>query len=133
MGHDKEDQTTESNSTVDTHAKKVIPYKEYVAHREAERRASTASKSASVEEENWDEESPCHLEKLHQELNLWMVNQDLHSGSVAGNSGHDTITAAGKEEPIDNIKELIGAVRGVNKSVTTEHLLDVKWRDDNQP
>ena len=54
MGHEKGDQTAESNSTVDTHAKKVIPCKEYAAHREAERRVSTASKSTSEEEENWD-------------------------------------------------------------------------------
>ena len=56
MGHDKGDQTTESNSTADTHRKRVIPYKEYTACREAVRRGSTTSKSTSGEEENWDEE-----------------------------------------------------------------------------
>ena len=60
-----------------------------------------------------------------------MVNQDPYCGSVAGDSGHGTMTATGEDETIDNIKELIGAVGGVNKSVTTEHLSDVKWRDDN--
>ena len=43
MGHDKGDQTTESDSTVNTNAKKVIPFKEYVARREVERRVLTAS------------------------------------------------------------------------------------------
>ena len=56
MGCDKGDQTTESNSTVDTHTKRVIPYKEYTVHRETERRGSTTIKSTLGEEENWDEE-----------------------------------------------------------------------------
>ena len=59
-----------------------------------------------------------------------MVNQDPHSGSVAGDSGHGTVAATGEDEPIDNTK-VVGAVVGVNKSVTTEHLSDVKWRDDD--
>ena len=37
----------------------------------------------------------------------------------------------GEDEPMDNTKELIGAVGGVNESVTIEHLSDVEWRDDN--
>ena len=41
------------------------------------------------------------------------------------------MTATGEDEPINNIEELTGAVGGVDKSVTTEHLSDVKWRDDN--
>ena len=60
----------------------------------------------------------------------WMVDQDPCSGSVTGDSGHGTMTATGEDEPINNIKELIGAVGGVDESVTTEHLSDVKWRDD---
>ena len=59
-----------------------------------------------------------------------MANQDPRSGSVAGDSGHGTMTATGEDKPI-NIKELIGAVRGVDEIVTTEHLSDVKWRDDD--
>ena len=31
----------------------------------------------------------------------------------------------------NNIEELIGAVGGVDESVTAEHLSDVKWRDDD--
>ena len=60
-----------------------------------------------------------------------MEYQDPHSGSVTGDSQHGTMTAAGEDEPADNIKELIGAVGGVNDSITAEHLSDVKWRDDD--
>ena len=106
VGH-KGDQTAESNSTVDTHAKKVIPYKEYVACREAERRALTASKSAFGEEENWDEEPPLPpretppgarsmVPSLEDEWKQ-MVNQDPRSGSVTGDSGHGTMTATGED------------------------------------
>ena len=56
MVREKGDQTTESNSRADTYTKKVIPYKEYTAQREAERRGSTTSKSTLGEEENWDKE-----------------------------------------------------------------------------
>ena len=55
-----------------------------------------------------------------------MVNQDPLSGSVTGDSGHGTMAATGG----NNIKELIGVVGGVNESVTTEHLMDVEWRND---
>ena len=41
------------------------------------------------------------------------------------------MTATAEDEPIDNIKELVGAVGGVNDSVTAEHLSDVEWRDDD--
>ena len=60
-----------------------------------------------------------------------MVDQDPHSGSVAGDSGHGTMAATGEDEPIDSTEELVGAVGGVNESVTAEHLSDVKWRDDD--
>ena len=40
----------------------------------------------------------------------WMVNQDPCSGSVAGDSGHGTMTATGEDESMDNTKELIGTV-----------------------
>ena len=55
-----------------------------------------------------------------------MVDQDTHSASVAGDSGHGKMAATGEDEPINNIKELIGAVGGVNERVTAEHLSDVK-------
>ena len=61
----------------------------------------------------------------------WMVDQDPHSGSVIRDSVHGIMTATGKDESIDNIKELIGAVGGLDESVATEHLSDVKWRDED--
>ena len=119
----------------------MIHYKEYVAHRETERRASTASKSALEEEENWDEEplllpqetQPGARSMAPSQEDEWkhMVNQDPCSGSVARNSGHDTMTATGEDEHIDNIKKVIGAVGGVDESVAAEHLSDVEWRDDD--
>ena len=60
-----------------------------------------------------------------------MVDQDPHSGSVTGDSGHGTMTATGEDEPINNIKELVGAVGRVDKSVAAEVLLDVELRDDD--
>ena len=60
-----------------------------------------------------------------------MVNQDPHSGSVTGDSGHGTMAATGEDKPINNIEGLVGTVGGVDKSVTAEHLSDVKWRDDD--
>ena len=141
MGHDKGDQTTESNSTADTHIKKVIPYKEYMAQREDERRASTASKSTSEGEENWDEEPPLPPRETPpgaksmapSQEDEWrqMVDQDPCSGSVTGDSGHGIMAATGEDEPINSTEELVGAVGRVNESVTTEHLSDVEWRDDN--
>ena len=44
-----------------------------------------------------------------------MVDQDLHSGSVAGDSGHGTMAAAWEDEPINSTEELVGAVGGVMK------------------
>ena len=129
------------NSRADPHPKKVIPYKEYAARREAERRVLTTSKSTSGEEENWDKETPlppCETPPVAKSMvpsqeNEWklMVNQDSHSGSVAGDSGHRTMAATGEDEPIDSTEELIGAVGGVDESVTSEHLSDVEWRDDD--
>ena len=60
-----------------------------------------------------------------------MVNQDPPSGSVTGDSGHGRMTATGEDESIDNIEELVGAVGGVDESVTAKHLSDVEWRDDD--
>ena len=100
----------------------MIPYKEYVAHREAERRASTASKSTSEEEENWNEEPPLPPQETppgarsmvlsKEDKWKWMVDQDPHSKSVTGDSGHGTMTTTREDEHIDNIEELVGAVGG---------------------
>ena len=118
----------------------MIPYKEYTACNEAERRVLTTSKSTSGEEENWDKEpqlppqetpSGAKSMALSQE-DEWklMVDQDPHSGSVAGDFGHCTMAATGEDEPIDSTEEL-GAVGGVDESVAAEDLSDVKWRDDD--
>ena len=40
----------------------------------------------------------------------WMIDQDPHSGSVTGDSGHSTMAATEEDEPINSIEELIGAV-----------------------
>ena len=61
----------------------------------------------------------------------WMIDQDPHSGSIAGDSGHGTMTATGETESIEDVEELTEAVGGVNKSASAEYLSDVKWRDDN--
>ena len=93
--------TAESNNTADHHPRKVIPYKEYAAHKAAEGRALTTSKPTLEDEENWDEEQPlppCEIPPaakpvLPSQEDEWklMVNQDPHSGSVAGDSGHGTM------------------------------------------
>ena len=60
-----------------------------------------------------------------------MVHQDPHSGSIARDSGYGTVAATWEDEPINSTKELVGAVGGVDASVTDEHLSDVEWRDDD--
>ena len=40
----------------------------------------------------------------------WMVDQDSHSWSVTGDSGHGTMAATGEDEPIESTEELVGAV-----------------------
>ena len=141
MGHDKGDRTAESNSTADIHTERVIPYKEYTAHREDERRGSTTSKSTLREEENWDKEPqqppqetpPGAKSMALSQEDEWkqMVDQDPRSGSVAGDSGHGTMAASGEDEPIDSTEELVGTVGGVDESVAAEHLSDVECRDDD--
>ena len=141
MECERKTRTAESNSKTDPHPKKVIPYKECAARKEAERRVSTASKPTSGEEENWDEEPPLPPHETPpgakpmapSQKDEWklMVNQDPHSGSVAGDSWHGTMAATREDEPINSTEELVRAVVGVNESVTTEHLSDVEWRDDD--
>ena len=141
MEHERKTRTTELNSRADPHLKKVIPYKEYAACKEAERRVLTTSKSTLGEKENWDEEPPLPLHETPPEAKSmepsqedeWklMADQDPHSRSVAGDSGHGTMAVTGEDEPTDSTEELVGAVGGVNESVTTEHLFDAEWRDDD--
>ena len=91
-----------------------------MAHRQAERRGSTTSKSTLGEEENWDKEPqllpqetpPGAKSTAPSQEDKWkqMVDQDPHSRSVAGDLGHGTMAATGEDEPINSTEELIGAV-----------------------
>ena len=49
-----------------------------------------------------------------------MVNQDPHSGSVAGDSGHGMMVTTSEVEPIDSNEELIRAMGGINKDASSE-------------
>ena len=125
MERERKTRTAESTSRADPHPKKVIPYKEYAAHKEAERRVLITSKSILGEEENWDEEPPLPPRETPpgakpmapSQEDKWklMVDQDPHSGSVAGDSGHGTMAATQEDEPINSTKELVGAVGGSMK------------------
>ena len=136
MECERKTRTAESNCRADPHPKKVIPHKEYAAHKEAERRVSTTSKATLGEEENWDEESPLPPHEtptgaksmVPSQEDEWklMVHQDPCSGSVAWDSGHGTMAATQEDEPINSTEELAGAMGGVDESVATEHLSDVE-------
>ena len=60
-----------------------------------------------------------------------MFDQDPHSGSIAGDSEHGTLTATGEIESIEDVKEFTAAVGGVKENASAEYLPGVKWRDDN--
>ena len=121
----------------------MIPYKEYAAHRAAEAKALTTSKPTLEDEENWDEElplPPCEtlpgdkpvLQSQEDEWKL-MVNQDPHSGSVAGNSGHGTMAVTPEGDPVNSNEKLVGAVDGIEENVSGENLSDVEWKEDTCP
>ena len=94
--------TAESNNKAGHHPRKVIPYKEYVARKAAEAKASATSKPTVKDEEDWDEQLPLHPHEtlpgakpeLQSQKDEWklMINQDPHSGSVTGDSGHGIMT-----------------------------------------
>ena len=85
-----------------------------MAHQE---KVLTASKPTLEDEENWDEEPmlppwetpPGARPILPFQEDEWklMVNQDPHSRSVAGDSGHGTIATTSEAEPINSNEELI--------------------------
>ena len=56
MEWERKTRTAESNSRADPHPKKVIPYKEYAACKEAEGKVLITSKPTLEEEENWHKE-----------------------------------------------------------------------------
>ena len=55
-----------------------------------------------------------------------MADEDPYPDSVAGDSGHGTMTA--EAETITN-DELIGAVGAVDENHSTQPCSDVKWND----
>ena len=136
----------ESNLRVDHRPRKVIPYKEYVAHQE---KASTVSKPTLEDKENWDEEPPLpHWETspgvrpmLPSQEDEWklMVDQDPHSRSAAGDLGHGTMVMTSEAEPIGSNRELIRAMGGINEDASTGinenvlagYLSDVEWKEED--
>ena len=120
----------------------MIPYKEYAAHKAAEREASTATKLASkIEEENWDDKPQCPPRSTPPGVRFapssqedeWrlMVNQDPHPDSVAGDSGHGTMATTAETEPVASNEELIGAMGGTDKNISTEYCSDIKWKEED--
>ena len=129
------------NSRADHHPRKVIPYKEYAAHKEAEGKALTTSKPTLEDKENWDEELPLPpwetlpgarpMQPSQEDKWKLMVDRDPHSGSVAGDSGHGMMAVTPKAEPVDNNEELVGAVGGIDENISAENLSDVEWKEDD--
>ena len=105
-----------------------------MAHKAVEEKALTASKSTLKKKENWDEEPPLPPQETPpgarpippSQENKWklMVNQDPHSGSVAGDSVHGTMVMTSETEPVNSNEELIGAMGGIDENVSA-------WIDEN--
>ena len=134
----KRNQTDEFKSAVHVCTKSVISYKEYMARKEVEQRASAADKSTPGEEDDWNAEPPLPPQETppgassmapsQEDEWKWMIDQDPHSRSITGDSGHGTMTATMETESIEDVKELTGAVGGVDESASAEYLSDVEWR-----
>ena len=126
----------ESNNRADHHPRKVIPYKEYVAHKAAEEKALTTSKPTLEDEENWDEEPPLPPQEIPpgvrpmqpSQEDEWklMIDQDPCAGSVAGDSRHGMMAVTPEAKPVDNSEELVGAVGRIDENISTENLSDVE-------
>ena len=81
----------------------------------------TASIPTLEDKENWEEEPLLPSQEtlpgvrpiLPSQEDEWklMVNQDPHSGSVAGDSGHGIMVMTSEAKPIDSNGELIRAVQ----------------------
>ena len=97
----------------------MISFKEYKAQKEAEQKAPAADKS-TPEEEDWDaksnlppwETSPGagFMASSQEDEWKWMINQDPHSGLIAGDSGHSTMTVTKETKSMEETEELTGAV-----------------------
>ena len=138
---ERKTRTADSNDGAGHHARKVIPYKEYMAHRAAEVKALTTSKPIVEDKENWDEElplPPCEtlpgakpvLQSQEDEWKL-MINQDPHSQSVTGDSGCGTLAVTPEHNPVDSDEKLVGAVGGTDENVSAENFSDIEWKEDN--
>ena len=120
--------------------KSIISLKEYQAQKGAEHEAPTANKS-TPEEEDWDADPPLPPQETPpgagsmapSQEDEWeqMIHQDPHSGSIAGDSGHSTMTVMKETESMEETEELTAAVGGVKESTSAEYLSDVKWREDD--
>ena len=121
---ERKTRTAESNNRAGHHQRKVIPYKEYVAHKAAQVKALTTSKPNVDDKEDWDEELllPPHetlqgakpvLQSQEDEWKL-MINQDPCSISVAGDSGHETMAVTPEDDPVNSNEKLVGAVGGTD-------------------
>ena len=75
----------------------------------------------------------------HEDEWKLMADQDPQSGSIAGDSGHGTMTVTSEIKPSNDNEELIGAVVGIDgavtgefeEDITTEHPSDVLWREED--
>ena len=124
-----------------TRTRKVIPYKECAACKAAEAKALKTSKPTVEDEENWDEEPllplcetpPGAKPVLQSQEDEWklMINQDPHSGSVAGDSGHGTMAVTPENDPVNSDEKLVGLVGCTDENVSAENLSDVVWKEDD--
>ena len=79
------------------------------------------------DKENWDEEPPLPpwetlpgaRPMLPSQEDKWklMVDQDPHSRSVAGDSGHGMMVTTSKAEPVNSNEKLIGTMGGIDENV----------------
>ena len=56
-----------------------------------------------------------------------MVDQDPHSGPVAGDSGHGMMVTTSEAKLIDGNEELIRAMGGINEDVPTG-INEAEWK-----
>ena len=95
--------------------------------------------SKNDKEENWDDKPlspprgtpPGAKSTCSSQENNWrlMADQDPHPDSVAGESGHGTMTI--ETEPVTDNEELIGAVGGTDENSSTQHHSDIEWNDED--
>ena len=129
------------NHRFDDCPRRVIPNKEYAAHKAAEKKTLTATKSTSKseEKENWDDELLCPPRStppdarsvLLSQEDEWklMADQDPCLDSVAGDPGHGTMTV--EEETVTDDEELIRAIGSTDENPSTQHYSDVNWNDED--